>query len=83
MGASQTPNTTAATPAANTGAVELTAAEAAKKVKRQVPEVGEDGKPTGELKDVKVGADEVFAWAVRGERVIVVTTDGQKLEGKL
>lgn len=64
-------------------AVELTAAEAAKRVTRPVPEIGEDGKATGETREVKVEADEVMAWAVRGERVIVVTTDGQKLEGKL
>lgn len=64
-------------------AVELTAAEAAKAVKRQVPEIGKDGKPTGEVKAVPVKADEIFAWAVRGDRVTVVTNDGQKLEGKL
>lgn len=78
MGNPQTPNSPAAPQA-----VELTAAEAAKKVFRPVPEIGKDGKPTGEIKEAKVEADEVIAWAVRGERVIVVTTDGQKLEGKL
>lgn len=69
------------TPAAK--AVELTAAEAAKRVSRAVPVLGEDGKPTGEIKAKKLSADEIQAWAVRGERVIVVTTDGQKLEGVL
>lgn len=63
-------------------AVELTAAEAAKAVKRQVPAL-KDGKPTGETREVPVKADELFAWAKRGDRVVVVTNDGQKLEGKL
>lgn len=30
-----------------------------------------------------VDESEVLAWALRGERVIVVTTAGQKLEGAL
>lgn len=64
-------------------AVELTAAEAAKAVKREVLALDKEGKPTGETKLVAVKAEEVFAFAVRGESVIVVTVDGQKLEGKL
>lgn len=64
-------------------ALELTAAEAAKAVKRSVPVIGEDGKPTGETEAVEVTEEEVHAWALRGQRVIVVTTDGQKLEGTL
>lgn len=63
--------------------LELTAAEAAKAVKRLVPVIGEDGKPTGETEAVDVTEEEVYAWALRGQRVIVVTTDGQKLEGSL
>ncbi len=35
------------------------------------------------MKDVPVKAEEVFDYAVRGEQVIVVTVDGQKLAGKL
>lgn len=77
--------TKAATQAAaeNTQAVTLTAAEAAKAVKREVPVVGEDGKPNGETKAVKVAEDELLAWSLRGDTVTVVTTDGQKLVGSL
>jgi len=64
-------------------AVELTAAEAAKAVKRQVPVLGKDGKPTGETKSESVKADDLFAWALRGKVVTVVTKDGQKLVGEL
>jgi len=64
-------------------AVELTAAQAAKAVKRPVPVLGEKKKPTGKTKDVPVSEAEVLSWAKRGDRVIVVTTDGQKLEGRL
>lgn len=67
----------------NTNAVTLTAAEAAKAVKREVPVVDKDGKATGETKAVSVGVDEVFAWSLRGDAVTVVTTDGQKLVGSL
>lgn len=67
---------------ADTTAVEITAAEAAKAVKRLVP-VLKDGKPTGETKEVAVKADELFAWTKRGDRIVVVTIDGQKLEGTL
>jgi hypothetical protein len=64
-------------------AVELTAAQAAKAVKRQVPILDEKKKLTGKFKDVAVSEDEVLAWAKRGTRIVVVTTDGQKLEGRL
>lgn len=64
-------------------AVELTAAEAAAAVKRLVPVLDAAGKPTGETEPVALQESEVQAWAVRGQRVIVVTIDGQKLEGKL
>jgi hypothetical protein len=66
-----------------TAAVELTAAQAAKAVKRPVPVLDEKKKPTGKTKDVPVSEVEVLSWAKRGDRVIVVTTDGQKLEGRL
>lgn len=51
---------------------EMTAADAAKLVKRIVVE---DGKK----KAVAVGASEVLAFRDYGNRVVVVTTDGQKL----
>ena len=69
--------------ATSSSAVELTAAEAAKAVKREVPALDKDGKPTGKTKLVDVAENEVHAWAVRGELVIVVTVDGQKLVGEL
>ena len=52
-------------------------------VKRIVPVLDDAGKPTGETKEVDVAEAEVLAWAVRGETVTVVTTDGQKLVGAL
>lgn len=67
----------------DSAAVELTAAQAAKAVKRQVPILDEKKKPTGKTKDVAVSEDEVLSWAKRGTRIIVVTIDGQKLEGRL
>lgn len=51
---------------------EMTAADAAKLVKRIVVE---DGKK----KAVAVSAGEVLAFRDYGNRVVVVTTDGQKL----
>lgn len=63
--------------------VTISAADAAKAVKREVPVIGEDGKPNGETKAIEVAEDEVFAWSLRGEIVTVVTTDGQKLVGSL
>lgn len=76
-------STTAAPEKKDSAAVELTAAQAAKAVKRQVPILDDKKKPTGKTRDVAVSEDEVLAWAKRGARVIVVTTDGQKLEGRL
>lgn len=61
---------------------ELTPADAAKLVKRLVP-VLEDGKPTGKEKEVPVKAEEVLAFAIRGDSIVVVTKDGQKLTGAL
>lgn len=73
----------AAAPATKKQAVELTAKQAAAAVKRQVPVLDDKKKPTGKTKDVAVDESEVLSWAKRGDRVIVVTTDGQKLEGTL
>lgn len=67
----------------NPPAVKVTEAQAAKAVKREVPVLDKAGKPTGEKKSVAVEAAEVLDYAVRDGRVVVVTTDGQKLEGKL
>lgn len=62
----------------------LTRADAAKLVKRDVPVLGKDGKPTGKTEKVEVAAREVFAFAVREEgTVVVVTIDGQKLFGSV
>lgn len=60
--------------------MDISAAEAAKRVSRTVVE--KDAK-TGEMveKDVPVKAGEVLACAVRGADLVVVTTDGQKLVG--
>ena len=68
-----------------TPAKQLTAAEAAKRVKRTVVEY-EDGKDkdgklvkTAKSKLVSVGADEVLSFKDYGAHVVVVTKDGQKL----
>ncbi|WP_153117375.1 hypothetical protein [Rhodocyclus tenuis] len=65
-------------------ATALTAADAAKLVKRRVPVVKE-GKPTAELTDKAVSAKEVLDFRVDEQQgiVVVVTTDGQKLQGDL
>lgn len=62
-------------------AVAMTAADAAKLVTREVQEIGKDGKPTGATKRVPVKADEVLAFADKGDHVVVVTKDGRKLRG--
>lgn len=61
---------------------QMTAAEAAKLVKREAPVVGEDGTPTGKVKPVALDPREVFAYRDHGDHVIVVTVDGQKLRGE-
>ncbi|MFT4243553.1 MAG: hypothetical protein QM569_14870 [Acidovorax sp.] len=64
---------------------ELTTAEAAKRVQRQVIEVVDEkdgaGKPgkVERVKRVPVKADEVLSFRDYGTHVVVVTTDGQKL----
>lgn len=59
-------------------APQITAAVAAKHVRRPVP-VLKDRKPTGEFRQAPVRTDEVFAHSLRDGVVTVVTTDGQKL----
>jgi hypothetical protein len=65
----------------------LTAADAAKAVRRPViePVLDKDGKPTGETKtkQVAVKAEEVLDFKDHGTHVVVVTTDGQKLSSAL
>lgn len=68
----------------------MTAAEAAKRVRRPVYEMVEvgrdaDGKPVKELrhtKSVAVRADEVLAFRDYGDYVRVVTADGQKFDSR-
>lgn len=68
---------------------QLTAADAAKRVKRTVVELvdgkAEDDKPAKvqRSKEVGVGADEVLSFKDYGTHVVVVTRDGQKLTGEL
>lgn len=63
---------------------QLTAAEAAKRVKRTIVEMvdgkGEDGKPTKLAREKKVAVDasEVLSFKDYGAHVVVVTKDGQK-----
>ena len=56
---------------------ELTAAEAARRVKRVVATADKEGKATA--RDVAVKADEVLSFRDYGTHVVVVTIDGQKL----
>ncbi|WP_423458027.1 hypothetical protein [Ottowia sp. VDI28] len=62
---------------------QLTAAEAAKRVRRTVTEVvdGKEGKTT-RTKEVEVKASEVLSSRDYGTHVVVVTRDGQKLTGE-
>lgn len=69
------------------GRIALTAAEAAKLVRRMVPKVDDkgqivkdrDGNPVAAPQAIK--ADEVMSFADYGDRVVVVTISGEKLEG--
>lgn len=70
-------------PETTPAAAELKKLDAAKAVCRPVAEKDKDGLPTGKTKSVPVRAEEVLAYSVKDGRVVVVTTDGQKLEGKL
>ena len=66
-------------PAAETK--KMTAAEAAKRVKRTVTELveGKDGAKVPRAKKVAVEASEVLSFRDYGTHAVVVTTDGQKL----
>lgn len=61
--------------------MDLSAAVAAKLVKREVAEAAKDG--TARMVKVAIDPDDVFACRVRGEDVTVITTDGQRLTGLL
>lgn len=67
-------------PPADKPAKELTAAEAAKRVKRPitVTEKDKDGNDKTSTKLVAVEAAEVLAFRDHGTHVVVVTRDGQK-----
>ena len=60
---------------------QMTAAEAAKRVKRTIPELvdGKDGAKVPRAKKVAVEASEVLSFRDYGTHVVVVTKDGQKL----
>ena len=58
-------------------AKELTAADAARRVKRVVTTADKEGKTS--TREVSVKADEVLSFRDYGAHVVVVTTDGQKL----
>ena len=66
-------------PAAETK--KMTAAEAAKRVKRTVTELveGKDGAKVPRAKKVAVEASEVLSFRDYGTHVVVVTKNGQKL----
>lgn len=66
-------------PAADTK--QMTAADAAKRVKRAVIELvdGKEGAKVPRPKKVSVEASEVLAFRDYGKHVVVVTKDGQKL----
>lgn len=59
----------------------MTAAQAAKLVKREVPVLDKKGQPTGKTKLVAIKTDEVLAFNDYGTHVVVVTNDGQKFKG--
>ena len=60
----------------------LTREAAAKLVKREVPALNKDGKPTGKMQKVAIEAGAVLDYAERADgTVVVVTIDGQKLFG--
>ena len=60
---------------------QMTAAEAAKKVRRTVTDLvdGKDGVKVARAKSVAVDAAEVLSFRDHGTHVVVVTRDGQKL----
>ena len=83
-----TPNTPT-TPAASADKKALTAAEAAKQVRRTVIEMVDgktadgQGAKVPKEKWVPISASEVFDFAERDGVVVVVTRDGQKLSSEL
>lgn len=62
-------------------AKQMTAADAAKRVKRTVTELldGKDGAKVPRIRKVSVEEDEVLSFQDYGTHVVVVTIDGQKL----
>lgn len=63
-------------------AAELTGAEAAQLVFREVPKLDKDGNPTGRTENIEITAAEVLDFADHGDHVVVVTVDGQKFTGQ-
>ncbi len=61
----------------DSGKKAMTAADAARAVKRVVVKTDKDGKAT--RAEVPVKTDEVLSFRDYGTHVVVVTTDGQKL----
>lgn len=59
---------------------ELTPAQAAKLVKREVP-VMKDGKPTDKTRPAAIGVNEILDVKDYDTYVVVVTKDGQKFRG--
>lgn len=59
----------------------LDKAAVAKLVKRKVPVLDRDKKPTKKTKLVAVSADEIFAFKEYDNHVVVCTVDGVKLHG--
>lgn len=80
--AKKTPAVPGADDLGQDAAPEMTAADAAKLVSREVPVLNKDGKPSGETKQAAVKASEVLSFRDYGDTVVVVTTDGQKLTGE-
>jgi hypothetical protein len=87
MSTNPNPAATSAAPAIPADKKALTAAEAAKQVRRTVIEMVDgktaDGQPVkvAKEKQVSVSASEVLDFAERDGVVVVVTKDGQKLSG--
>lgn len=69
-----------ADPKKTADAAGMSAAEAAKRVTRPVPEKSKDGEIT--VKQVAVRASEVLAFKDYGTYVVVVTNDGQKFSDR-
>lgn len=59
----------------------LDKAAVAKLVKRSVPILNKNKKPTGKHKLISVGEKEIFAFKEYADHVIVCTVDGVKLRG--